>query len=90
MTRAYLSLLQGDLRGAFLFHPLFLFPPIALVIAVPGVAGRRFKTAFWVAMAVVFIAVWIVRMVLLFPHTPPMDFDYKSLIFRILTITHLL
>lgn len=34
MTRAYISLLNGDLPKAFYFHPLFFLLPIALVLVI--------------------------------------------------------
>ena len=32
MTRAWLSLLKGDLEQAFHYHPLFFLPPVCMVI----------------------------------------------------------
>ena len=32
MTRAYISLLQGNIAAAFYYHPLFILPPIALAV----------------------------------------------------------
>ena len=32
MTRAWLSLLHLDIRGAFYYHPAFFLPPLVLIV----------------------------------------------------------
>ena len=75
MTRAWVCLLHFDIPGAFQMHPLFWVVPPGLVFCSPPVQQRlpgKAKTVVCVAVGFVFITVWVVRMVLLFPHTPPM------------------
>ncbi|MDD6214141.1 MAG: DUF2752 domain-containing protein [Firmicutes bacterium] len=73
MTRAYKALLCGDIRNAFLMHPLFWLPPVFLV--------PRFRTRRWIFVAAcVFLAVYIIRMICMFPDVPPMNYNYNSLI----------
>lgn len=69
MTRAYLHLLQGDISGAFKYHPLFWAVPIILL---------RRRWIFY-GMALLFIAVWGVRMYLYFPKVEPLIFNDEAL-----------
>lgn len=78
MTRAYLALIQGDFAGAFFWHPLF-WMVIPLFLLAAWKKGKIFRSEkanhiFWYVLAGVFIIVYIVRMVLYFPDTPPMDY----------------
>lgn len=75
MTRAYLSLLQGNIKGAFYYHPLFLLPP-ALVILMLLSYWKHFKIAKWIwfILLLVIIGTYVVRMILMFPKVAPMDF----------------
>jgi len=77
LTRGCLSALRLDLAGAVRWHPLFWLGPPVLFLAVwrqgkvfarPGV-----NTAFWVSVAALFLGVYVVRMITLFPDVPPMD-----------------
>jgi len=79
MTRAFFSLLRLDFRQAFRYHPLFFtvpFLPLLLLDALP--AKLRSWTA-WGLLAL-FVGVWALRMVLLFPHTSPMDFNENAVL----------
>jgi len=73
MTRAWRSFLSLDFATAFSMHPLFLLP---LLIFIKKARNK------WVLFAVVgiFILVYIARMLLLFPTTAPMNFNYSSLL----------
>ena len=74
MTRAWLHVLQGDLAGAFAFHPLFLLPVLLLVLWLfRRRLSRRAKTGIaWVLIALVMI-IWVVRFFL--PGDPAAQFD---------------
>ena len=63
MTRAYIALLSGDIRGAFYYHPLFLLPipAAALIIAEKKIPPRAYNISMAV-IASLFIAVYIIRM----------------------------
>lgn len=63
MSRAWLSLLGGDLAGAFSYHPLFFLPPLALGLwflrkKLPG----RLVKGLGIGILVLFLAVYVVRM----------------------------
>ena len=67
MTRAWLSVVHGDVHQAVAYHPLFWTVPfvMALVIADPGVRSPWARTAV-VLLVLVFVTVWLIR--LLLPH----------------------
>jgi len=73
MTRGWRAVLSLDFATAFSMHPLF---PIPLLIFVPKL---RKKWVFFTVLGL-FLAVYIVRMALLFPHTEPMNYNYNSLL----------
>ena len=75
MGRAFRSL--PDIRPAFAYHPLFFVVPFIPLLAVVNARVRNIAS---VVLIVLFIGVWIVRMVLLFPHTAPMEYNYNSLL----------
>jgi len=74
MTRAVKSL--PDIRQAFFYHPLFfiliLIPPMAFL-------SEEKRNKIYIAMAVLLVGVWIIRMIIMFPHTPPMNYNSNSL-----------
>lgn len=83
MTRAYLALLDGDLKSAFFWHPLWW-----LVVVYPMVhfGFIYFKKEKWtkfqlpLLVFILLISVYIWRMLLHFPNNPPMDYNHHSLI----------
>ncbi|WP_159443181.1 DUF2752 domain-containing protein [Pilibacter termitis] len=81
MTRAYLALLHGEVSTAFFFHPLFWLVPILLLLFWQR---KRFlfvqKNTFWIVVGSLFLLVYVVRMMLLFPHTPPMNFNEQAIL----------
>ena len=84
ITRAYIYLFTGDIRGAFWMHPLF---PIVPVIAVLFLVSRRTKknfTKIYITIGILFLVVYILRMIFLFPHTPPFDYNYDSILGKLL------
>ncbi|RXE59568.1 DUF2752 domain-containing protein [Acetivibrio mesophilus] len=84
MTRAYFSLFKFDLASAFYYHPLFLLPVILAIIVVfknNSFFVRLYKNnILWVSVSAGFILLWIVRLILFFPDTPPMEYNSKALI----------
>ncbi|MBO5307497.1 MAG: DUF2752 domain-containing protein [Lentisphaeria bacterium] len=83
LTRAGLALLRGDWRSSFYYHPLLL--PIIFTLVTAAVPRWRIKKPlFYITMLVLLLGVYAVRMVLFFPHTEPMDFEYASLLGRVL------
>lgn len=84
MTRSYISLFRGDIGNAFFMHPLFpLIPFIALLFFIGRYKKKHF-TRTYIAIGIAFLVVYIIRMIILFPHTPPFDYEYGSLLGRIL------
>ena len=82
VTRAFLAFLQGHVVDAFYYHPLFWLTGILIVLAL-WKDGKVFRSAkanrwFWIIVLLVYLSVYIVRMVLLFPDTPPMDYNYEA------------
>ncbi|MCL2754818.1 MAG: DUF2752 domain-containing protein [Oscillospiraceae bacterium] len=88
MTRAFLSLFALDLHGAFTAHPLFWAVPVvgAFVaydkIAPHKINQRLFRIVMWSATGAVML-LYIVRLVLFFPHTEPMTINSRSLLMRL-------
>lgn len=64
MTRAWISLLRGDVGKAFYYHPLFMFPLIwAVVYLVRNKLSKKFIDAvIWISI-ILFIIVYIIRMI---------------------------
>jgi hypothetical protein len=84
MTRSYIHFLSGDIEGALYYHPLFIMPIALALIWIfkdIGFISKIYKSrVFWISMAIVFIAVWAVRMLNMFPDIPPLDFNRYGLI----------
>ena len=84
MTRAFISLMRLELRQAFAWHPLFFLVPFIPLLALErmpygGSIPPRLRDGIAWALLGLFILVWVVRMVLFFPHTPPMEYNQSSL-----------
>ncbi|MBR0576835.1 DUF2752 domain-containing protein [Proteiniclasticum sp. BAD-10] len=73
MTRAFLHFLQGDLQEAFRFHPLFPLVPLLLL------SYLKNWQKLLVGIGILFIALWVLRLALYFPHTEPMNYNHQSL-----------
>ena len=69
MTRAVLSLLRGDVAGAFWMHPLVFLLPVALLLLLLWRRGRRGVLIVGTALL---LAVFFVRLRLQ-PGEPPLD-----------------
>lgn len=85
MTRAFFSLLHGDFKMAFAFHPMWWTIP--LVICVVIFRNTRFGRvlfrpwAAWVLLAI-FIVTYAVRMFYLFPNIAPMQYNYDCILYQ--------
>lgn len=85
LTRACIAALTLHWKEAFALHPLFLLIPVvgALVVlgtAKPAVCRTRPFEFGTIALAAVFLVCYVVRMILLFPHTAPYAYNYTSLL----------
>jgi len=74
MGRAFRSL--PDIWMAFAYHPLFFTVPFIPLLMI---ANDKVRNIASVILIIVFVGVWIIRMILLFPHTAPMEYNYNSL-----------
>ena len=89
LTRAFISVARFEWRQAFFYHPLFLPAPLVPLLTLERVPPK-WRNILAFAVLGVFVAVWIVRMVLFFPDTPPLDYNSNSLfewLFRIISQT---
>ena len=88
LTRAFISLAGLEFGRAFIWHPLFFLLPFIPLLALenlPGGKGISLKLRSRLAFTVLglFVFVWAVRMILLFPATPPMVYNENSLFWRL-------
>lgn len=85
MTRAWFAAAQLDFQSAFQYHPLFLLAPVLLLFLTDVIHWKpKTRTIVLSCLALLFFAVYIVRMMLLFPHTPPMTPQENALLPRLL------
>ena len=73
ITRACKLFLTGRISDAFIMHPLFWMPAVFLI------KPLRKKWVIITAITI-FILVYIVRMAIMFPNTPPLDYNYNSIL----------
>lgn len=77
MTRAFISLFQFDIRAAFVYHPLFLMPPLLAVLAWLKKLSNK---VIWLCLLLLLV-VWGVRMIWLFPlQVEPMVYNPNALL----------
>ncbi|MPN43272.1 hypothetical protein SDC9_190831 [bioreactor metagenome] len=68
MSRAYLSLLHLDFRGAFYYHPLFwLVPviPVLLLVKKGPLAKPKVQTPIWICLILTFMTVYLLRLLVI-------------------------
>ena len=73
MTRAFLYLAKLNFAEAFHYHPLFLLVPVLFYSYLKG--NRKLL----IAICLIFVIVWIIRMVLYFPGVEPMNYNSSSI-----------
>lgn len=83
ITRAYFSLARGDLQSAFGYHPLFWLLPLCLILCVL-IKNTYARRAILIVCGAVYLAVYIIRMIMYFPSTSPMDFSSDAVIIKII------
>lgn len=85
MTRALLAAIHCDMAEAFRMHPLFWLPPIMMLAAIilawraSDILTIKKASRIGLVLIIVFIAVYIVRMILFFPDVEPMTYQQQSL-----------
>ena len=89
LTRAYLALFDGNLNEAFKYHPLFFLPIVLIIILIYNkIRINRYIINDKIIMIciIIILAVYIFRMVTLFPKVAPMDINYQAIIPRVIKI----
>ena len=85
-TRAAAALLHGDVPAALAMHPLIfliLCDLCAVLLYALVRPWRKVLGVFLAVSAVLLIGVYLYRMITLFPHTPPMIYNTRSLLGRL-------
>lgn len=84
ITRAYDALLHGHILEAFHYHPLFLLPPIIIFILLfrkqPKLNKIYNNDKLWWIIIGLFLVVYILRMILMFPDQLPMQFNEEAIV----------
>lgn len=84
MTRALVSLLRGDIQGAFFMHPLIFVMPVFLLLFIFG--SKKVRSRASVVMIAVFLTVYAIRMVMYFPESKPMVYNHSSVLYTAINI----
>ena len=66
MTRAYFELLRLDIKAAFGYHPLFIIPPIIILLYInkKHINDSLYK-GIWILTAIIFVVVYLYRMIVI-------------------------
>ena len=83
LTRAFMSLARFDIGQAFRDHPLFIFVPFVPLLGFERLPDKWRNIIAFAGLGIL-VAVWVVRMVMLFPDVPPMTFNEGSVVGRFL------
>ncbi|MBN2605585.1 MAG: DUF2752 domain-containing protein [Bacilli bacterium] len=88
MTRALIYLVSFDFKNAFFYHPLVFMMPFIIIVFLYqdtklfwNLAHSKIAIGMIIAL---FIIVYIVRMILYFPDTQPMDYFHNPTILKLL------
>lgn len=73
MTRAFLYLAKLDFAEAFHYHPLFPMVPLLFFSYLKG------NQKLLITICLIFIVVWLIRMVLYFPDIEPLNYNNSSI-----------
>lgn len=66
MSRAFISLVCGNIKGAFEFHPLFFLLPLILgLILFEHKIPVKVQTIIWIVISVIFVTVYVIRLFVL-------------------------
>jgi len=88
LTRAYTSLFQGNIADAFRYHPLFWSVPVIFGLWIHSYfwtdAGGKWRKPLMAGLLVALGVLFIVRMILFFPHTEPMVINSNALLQRLI------
>lgn len=85
LSRAYKFLLRGDVLRAFKFHPLFwLIPLVAIYVGYAWYTQRKMNRYILLSILIIFIGVYLWRMMTYFPRVEPMIINEKSYLFKLI------
>lgn len=89
LTRALLAALHGRFQEAFSLHPLFWLAPLVIlaVLILLAVAPDRLSdpklNRLWLGLAILFMVVYLVRMVFYFPDREPLTWNDQAILPRL-------
>ncbi len=87
ITRAILLGLQGEIGFALQFHPLFPLTIFLLIIWLfregEIFSNSKYDNIAWLFIGGLYLGVYIIRMKMLFPSIPPMDYNENSLLSQV-------
>lgn len=90
LTRALRAAFKLDFHKSFSYHPLFWLIPIVIIIFIYGkkplFGSKKYEIAFYISVVVIMIIIYIVRMIMFFPDTVPMDYDKSSYLWKIIRL----
>ena len=85
MTTAVILFLQGNFAESFYYHPLMIFLGLIPFLVIEGKkTSPKKQNRIAMVIAILFIGVYALRMIFLFPHMPPMSLNRDALVFNIL------
>ena len=90
MTRAFENLINGNIKEAFYYHPLFI---VVILVAIM-ILFRKNKTInriykskkTYIFLIVIIIGLYIIRMILFFPDIKPMDYYEDNMLNNIIEL----
>lgn len=88
-TRAYISLLQLNLGQALFYNPMFWVPIFVAIFEVfihLKKVNEKHRVKVYLTLTIAMIVVWLGRMILLFPDTYPMLYNYNSIFYKIYSL----
>lgn len=89
MTRAFFSLIQFNIPGAFRYNPLiFILPVIAWIIIFherPFISKLYNSKIFWLAVIGIVLLTYILRFIYVYPEVP-MDYYKDNLLGKLLAL----
>ena len=91
MTRAHIEVLKLNFKKAFHYHPLFMLPSIIFLVVMlrnkSKIANYIYNNNFiTITVLIIFIAVYVVRFIMLFPNTEPFTYNYDSNLYLFIRI----
>lgn len=87
MTRSGLALMKGQWQNSLYNHAL-LIPTVVFILCHMVGKTKSIKNKHLVAMLAVVLGYYLIRMLILFPHTPPMAYQENNIINTIFEHIH--